>query len=91
MEYLKGVAGQAKIYIRPLQWDLDLTPAEGEGTVSTVSELCITHGYSLLSLIQSHNRSFVPKKFARAVEHLSLLVSYEVTSHLVVMLILIMR
>ena len=33
--YLKSVAGQARIYIRPLQKDLDLTPSEGEDTVSS--------------------------------------------------------
>ena len=32
--YLKSVAGQAKIYVRPLQKDLDLTPT---GEVDTVS------------------------------------------------------
>ena len=32
--YLKSVAGQAKIYVRPLQKDLDLTPT---GKVDTVS------------------------------------------------------
>ena len=31
--YLKSVAGQAKIYVRPLQKDLDLTPTQGEDTV----------------------------------------------------------
>ena len=40
VEYLKSVAGQAKIYIRPLQKDLDLAPAEGEGTVSVIYALC---------------------------------------------------
>ena len=40
VEYLKSVAGQAKIYIRPLQKDLDLAPAEGEGTVSVIYTLC---------------------------------------------------
>ena len=40
VDYLKGVAGQAKIYIRPLQRDLDLAPAEGEGTVSVIYALC---------------------------------------------------
>ena len=31
--YLKSVAGQAKIDVRPLQKDLDLTPTQGEDTV----------------------------------------------------------
>ena len=31
--YLKSVTGQAKIYIRPLQKDLDPSPAQGEETV----------------------------------------------------------
>ena len=39
VEYLKSVAGQAKIYIRPLQRDLDLAPDKGEGTVSVVYTL----------------------------------------------------
>ena len=31
--YFKSVAGQAKIYVRPLQKDLDLTPTQREDTV----------------------------------------------------------
>ena len=37
--YLKSVAGQAKIYIRPLQKDLDLTPTLGEDTVRLITIL----------------------------------------------------
>ena len=33
VSYLKGVVGQAKIYIRPLQQSLDTSPIEGEDTV----------------------------------------------------------
>ena len=41
-------------------------------------------------MIQSHIRSLVPKRFARAVDHPSLSVSYEATFHLVQTLMLIM-
>ena len=80
VEYLKSVGGQAKIYIRPLQKYLDLAPAEGEGTVSVIYALCSVFIGGL-----SHNRSFVLKKFARAVGHPSLLVSYAATFHLILM------
>ena len=35
--YLKSVARQAKIYVRPLQKDLDLTPTLGEDTVRLIT------------------------------------------------------
>lgn len=36
MSYLKGVVGQVKIYIRPLQQSLDISLIEGEYTVRDV-------------------------------------------------------
>ena len=33
--YLRSVAGQAKVYIRPLQKDLDLSPVDESDAVST--------------------------------------------------------
>ena len=70
VEYLKGVAGQAKVYIRPLQKDLDLSPTEGEGVVSVIYELkqCVLCD----PIPQSHNRSSAHKKCARAASHQSL-------------------
>lgn len=34
VSYLKSVTSQAKVYVRPLQKDLDLSPTQGEETVS---------------------------------------------------------
>ena len=48
VSYLKGVVGQAKIYIRPLQQSLDTSPIEGEDTVRHVWArlACIIHHFT---------------------------------------------